>query len=55
MNFTHKLLAFSVSLAVLCSALVSSGAAVTVKGKNLDNIDDIVNTASVGGGGEVLN
>ena len=49
MNFTHKLLAFSLSLAVLCFALGSSEAAVAVKGKNLDNIDDIVNAASVGG------
>lgn len=48
MNFTHKLLAASLSLAVLSFAMGLSEAAVTVKGKNLDNIDDIVNTASGG-------
>ena len=48
MNFTNKLLAASLSLAVLFLALGSSEAAVTVKGKNLDKIDDIVATASGG-------
>ena len=47
-GFTHKLLAASLFLAVLCFALGSSETAVTVKGKNLDNIDEIVNNASGG-------
>ena len=52
MNFKNKILAASLSLSVLFSAL-GAEAAVTIKGKKLDNIDDIVETAL--GGGEVLN
>ena len=44
MNFKNKILAASLSLSVLFSAL-GAEAAVTIKGKNLDNIDDIVETA----------
>lgn len=47
MNFKNKILAASLFMTVLFYAL-GTEAAVTIKGKNLDNIDDIVNTASGG-------
>ena len=47
MNFKNKILAASLFMTVLFYSL-GTEAAVTIKGKNLDNIDDIVNTASGG-------
>lgn len=48
MTFKQKILLTVLSLTALIFS-ASSEAAVSIKGKNLDNIDDIISTATDGG------